>query len=96
MLVCCLRLQYSYQDPLGLIPLDAAAYRIVRHKRLSTIKRPEKVSSTQYNNRSTCMANNQQAIMALFRLQSMEISEDQILNMVQQMDNGTTTYPIEL
>jgi hypothetical protein len=32
------------------------------------------------------VANKQQASMALFRLQSMGITEDQILNMVQQMN----------
>jgi hypothetical protein len=42
------------------------------------------------------LANKQQAMMALFRLTSMGVNEDQILNMAQQLNNGQqyTTEPI--
>ena len=42
------------------------------------------------------VGNKQQAIMALFRLQSMGISDDQILNMAQQLNNGQQHIPYDI
>ena len=74
------------------IPLDAAAYRIAEdiryYRQLGGLKQEQNKATQQICMLNAFAANKQQAIMALFRLQSMGITEDQILNVVQQMNNG--------
>ena len=74
------------------IPLDAAAYRIAEdiryYRQLGGLKQELNKATQQICMLNAFAANKQQAIMALFRLQSMGITEDQILNMAQRMNNG--------
>ena len=73
-------------------PLDAAAYRIAEdiryYRQLGGLKQEQNKVTQQICMLNVFAANKQQAIMALFRLQSMGITEDQILNMAQRMNNG--------
>ena len=74
------------------IPLDAAAYRIAEdiryYRQLDGLKKEQDKATQQICMLNAFAANKQQTIMALFRLQSMGISEGQILNMAQQINNG--------
>ncbi|MGB6594040.1 MAG: hypothetical protein WBE68_21285 [Candidatus Nitrosopolaris sp.] len=67
------------------IPLETAAYRIAEdmrdYRQLGGFKREHDKAIQQICMLNAVVANKQQGIMALFRLQSMGISEDQILNM---------------
>jgi uncharacterized membrane protein YccC len=66
------------------IPLDAAAYSIAEdiryYRQLGGLKLERNKVTQQIYILDAFAANKQQAIMALFRLQSMGINEDQILN----------------
>ena len=76
------------------IPLDTAAYKIVEdirdYSQLGCLKKEQDRLQQQIYMFNVFMANKQAALMSLFRLQSMGISEDQILNMDQflQWYNG--------
>ena len=74
------------------IPLDTAAYGVAQeirdYRQIGGLKQEQNKITQQIFMLNAVVANKQQAIMALFRLQSMGITEDQILNMVQQMNNG--------
>ena len=74
------------------IQIDAAAYRIAEdiryYRQLGGLKQEQNKITEQICMLNVIAANKQQAIMALFRLQSMGVNEDQILNMAQQMSNG--------
>jgi hypothetical protein len=67
--------------------LDTAAYRIAEdirdYRQIGGLKQEQNKITQQIFMLNAVMANKQQAIMALFRLQSMGISEDQILNIDQ-------------
>ena len=67
------------------IPLDTAAYKVVEdirdYSQLGGLKKEQDRVQQQIYIFNTLMANKQQAIMALLRLQSMGINEEQILNM---------------
>ena len=77
------------------IPPDTAAYKVVEdirdYSQLGGLKKEQDRLQQQIYMFNLFMANKQQAIMALFRLQNMGIGEDQILNMdrqLQRMNNG--------
>ena len=77
------------------IPLDAAAYRIAEdiryYRQLGGLKQEHNKVTQQICMLNAFSANKQEAIMALFRLQSMGINEDQIRGVdrfLQQMNNG--------
>jgi hypothetical protein len=74
------------------ISLDTAAYGVAQeirdYRQIGGLKQEQNKITQQIFMLNAVVANKQQAIMALFRLQSMGISEDQILNMAQQMNNG--------
>jgi hypothetical protein len=76
------------------IPLDAAAYRIAEdirdYRQLGGLKQEHDKAIQQICVLNAIAANKQVALMSLIRLQSMGISEDQILNMDQflQRYNG--------
>ena len=74
------------------IPLDAAAYRVAEEIRyygqLGGLKKEQDKATQQICMLNAIASNKQEAIMVLFRLQSMGITEDQILNMVQRINNG--------
>ena len=76
------------------IPLNTAAYKIVEdiqhYSQLGGLKKEQDRLQQQIYMFNVFMANKQAALMSLFRLQSMGISEDQILNMDQflQWYNG--------
>ena len=67
------------------IPLDTAAYKVVEdirdYSQLGGLKKEQDRVQQQIYMFNALMANKQQAIMALLRLQSMGINEEQILNM---------------
>ncbi|MGC1927445.1 MAG: hypothetical protein WA667_00600 [Candidatus Nitrosopolaris sp.] len=58
------------------------------YRQLGELKQEQNKISQQIDMLNAFMANKQQVIMALFRLQSIGINEDLILNMAQQMNNG--------
>ena len=66
------------------IPPDTAAYKVVEdirdYSQLGGLKKEQDRVQQQIYMFNTFVANKQQAIMALFRLQNMGINEDQILN----------------
>jgi hypothetical protein len=77
------------------IPLDAAAYRIAEdigyYRQLGGLKQEQNKAIQHICILNAFSANKQEAIMALFRLKSMGIDEDQILGVdrfLQQMNNG--------
>ncbi|MFY9796641.1 MAG: hypothetical protein WAM42_01120 [Candidatus Nitrosopolaris sp.] len=77
------------------IPLDAAAYRIAEdigyYRQLGGLKQEQNKAIQHICMLNAFSANKQEAIMALFRLKSMGIDEDQILGVdrfLQQMNNG--------
>ena len=76
------------------LALDTAAYRIAEgirdYRQLGGFKREHDKTIQQIFMLNAFMANKQTALMSLIRLQSMGISEDQILNMDQflQRYNG--------
>ncbi|MFZ0513865.1 MAG: hypothetical protein WAM14_19825 [Candidatus Nitrosopolaris sp.] len=67
------------------IPLDAAAYRIAEdiryYRQPGGLKQEQNKVTQQICMLNAFAANKQAAFMSLFRLQSMGINEDQILNM---------------
>jgi hypothetical protein len=67
------------------IPLDTAAYKVVEdirdYSQLGGLKKEQDRVQQQIYMFNALMANKQQAIMALLRLQSTGINEEQILNM---------------
>jgi hypothetical protein len=76
------------------LPLDSAAYRIVEdlryYRQLGGFKQEHDKAIQQICMLNAFAANKQATLMSLIRLQSMGISEDQILNMDQllQRYNG--------
>ena len=76
------------------IPLDTAAYKIVEdiqhYSQLGGLKKEQDRLQQQIFMSQMLMASREATLMSLFRLQSMGISEDQILNMDQflQWYNG--------
>jgi hypothetical protein len=74
------------------IPLDTSAYGIAEdiryYRQLGGLKHEQSKITQQIYMLNAFLVNEQQAIMALFRLTSMGISEDQILNMAQEMNTG--------
>jgi hypothetical protein len=79
------------------LALDTAAYRIAEdireYRQLGGFTREHHKAIQQICMLNAVVTYKQQAIMALFRLQSMGISEDQILNMAQQMYNEQQNMP---
>lgn len=79
------------------IPFDAAAYRIAEdiryYRQLGGLKQEQNKVTQQICMLNAFSANKQQVIIALFRLQSMGINEDQILNMAQRMNHGQQYVP---
>jgi hypothetical protein len=67
------------------LPVDTAAFKLVEdirdHSQLGGLKKVQERQHQIYM-LNLLMANRQQTIMSLLRLQSMGISEDQILNML--------------
>jgi hypothetical protein len=65
------------------IPLDAAAYRIAQdirdYRQIGGLKQEQNKITQQIFMLNALLANKQQAMMSLFRMQSMGVSEDQIL-----------------
>jgi hypothetical protein len=65
------------------IPLDAAAYRIAQdirdYRQIGGLKQEQNKITQQIFILNALVTNKQQAMMSLFRLQSMGVSEDQIL-----------------
>jgi hypothetical protein len=74
------------------ISLDEAAYRIAEdirdYRQLGGLKQEQNKITQQICMLNAIGANKQAALMSLIRLQSMGITESQILNMVQQMNYG--------
>ena len=77
------------------IPLDATAYRIAEdiryYRQLGGLKQEQNKVTQQICMLNALPANKQEAIMALFRLKSMGLYEEQILGVdrfLQQMNNG--------
>jgi uncharacterized membrane protein YccC len=81
------------------IPLDAAAYSIAEdiryYRQLGGLKLERNKVTQQICILDAFAANKQQAIMALFRLQSMGINEDQILN-TELRSTGVCEHNIKL
>ena len=76
---------------------DRAAYKVVEeirdYSQLGGLKKEQDRLQQQIFMFNAFMANKQAALMSLFRLQSMGINEDQILNMAQSMNSGQQHVP---
>jgi hypothetical protein len=79
------------------ILLDAAGYRIAEdiryYRQLGGLKKEQDRLQQPIYMFSSFIANKQAALMCLFRLQSMGVNEDQILNMAQPMNHGQQHVP---
>jgi hypothetical protein len=75
---------------------EAAGYRIAEdiryYRQLGGLKKEQDRLQQQIMFNSF-IANKQAALMSLFRLQSMGVNEDQILNMAQPMNHGQQHVP---
>ena len=80
-----------------MIPLDKAAYKVVDdiadYSQLDGLKKEQDRLQQQIYMFNVVMANKQAALMSLFRLQSMGINEDQILNIAQWMNHRQQHIP---
>ena len=78
------------------IPPDTAAYKVVEeirdYSQLGGLKKQQNRLQQQIFMFNAFMANRQAALMSLIRLQSMGISEDQILNMDQSVQQYNGQY----
>jgi hypothetical protein len=80
-----------------MIPVDKAAYKVVEdigdYSQLDGLKKQQDRLQQQIYMFNVVMANKQAALMSLFRLQSMSINEDQILNIAQTMNHRQQHIP---
>ena len=80
-----------------MIPLDKAAYKVVDdiadYSQLDGLKKEQERLQQQIYMFNVVMANKQAALMSLFRLQSMGINEDQILNIAQWINHRQQHIP---